>query len=290
MYWIAVLLAMWPGAGIAQEREREGPERHPDRMEESVRRAPRRGFETDQAPGLRRMANPRRTVRLGALTKAERQPAIRKPGLTPVGVARAVPADALAQGEWSVTPEGTRVWRLQLQSAEAESVRVRFADFHVGAGKVWLFGAAGSDGVGPYSGDGLFGDGAFWSDLVGSDTVTVAYEPEATDSTTAVPFRVEELSHRYATTAAGKRAADEPAAVRAAAAATCAVDLSCHPNYAEPAAAVALMLFESGGKSYQCSGALLNSATDPVLPYFLTAMLDNSCILPKIHASCLWGR
>lgn len=283
MYLIPLLLALLPASLPAQNRER--PDRNPNRMDEAVRRAPQRNAAAETTTrSLRRLSNPRRPVKLGALTNAERRPAVRKPGLTPVGVARTVPADAFDKGEWSTTPEGTRVWRLQLQSADAESLRVKFADFHLGTGKIWLLGSGSTETIGPYTGDGVFNDGSFWSDLTAGDTLTIAYEPDPTDASSTIPFRIEELSHRYGATASARLAADEPVAVRAAAAATCAVDVTCHPNYSDPASAVALMLFESGGKSYQCSGALINSATDPVLPYFLTA---NHCVSTAEEAKSL---
>src|SRR3954469_21487680 len=104
------------------------------------------------------MPRPGRKYSLKALTSAETASARRKLGLTVVGIDRSLPADVLSQGQWSTSPEGKQVWRLALQSSGAEALRLRFADFHAGAGQVWIFGSV-TDGsaatLGPYTGDGL---------------------------------------------------------------------------------------------------------------------------------------
>jgi hypothetical protein len=167
-----------------------------------------------------------------------------------------------------------------IESTGAEAVRVRFTDFHVGEGKVWVLGE-GESTDGPYSQDGPFNDGTFWSDLVEGASVTIAYEPsEATSA--EIPFKLAELSHRFVTIGATTKASDVD--VKKAAAASCTLDSTCYSDYEEPASAVALMIFESGGSSYHCSGALISSASEPALPFFLTA---NHCISNADEAKSL---
>lgn len=237
-----------------------------------------------EGTSLRKMARPGRQFSLGRLGEAEARPVIRKPGLTPVGVSRMVPSDAMNAAEWSATPEGRQVWRLALSSTGAEGLRVRFSDFHVGEGKVWLFGPDGDASnlsAGPYTGDGPYGDGTFWTDIVLTDSVIVAYEP-AGDGGDAIPFKIADVSHRFAR--AVKAAVKTDTTTPVAAAASCTVDSTCHPEYSEPASAVALMLFESGGSTYQCTGSLINSASQPAVPFFLTA---NHCISTADEARSL---
>jgi hypothetical protein len=199
--------------------------------------------------------------------------------LAAVGVNRALPGDILKQGEWSTTPEGKRVWRLSLQSTGAAALRVRFTDFHVGAGRVWVLG---TETIGPYTGDGPFGDGTFWTDMVTGDSLIIAYEPDASAGETT-PFRPVEVSHRVAR-ATAKSATADVTVQPLAAAASCSLDVSCYPKYTEPASAVALMIFESGGATYECTGSLISSASQPALPYFLTA---NHCISTDEEARSL---
>lgn len=262
-------------------------------MDGSIRRATARADQRADGlmESLRRLGRLRRPVRLRAPDASERRVETRKPGLTPVGVARPLPPDVKQQGEWSVTPEGQRVWRLSLQSTGAESLRVRFTGFHAGSGLVWLFGpeSDGTTAVGPYTGDGPFGDGTFWSDLTPGDTVTIAYQPDPGAVGDEVPFHVAEVSHRFGASVPQSSAlsAGDPGEVSAkpaVSAASCAVDATCYAAYREPASAVALMIFESEGKSYNCSGSLISSAADPAVPFFLTA---NHCISTPEEARSL---
>jgi hypothetical protein len=162
-------------------------------------------------------------------------------------------------------------------------VRLHFKDFHVGAGEVILLGVDST--VGPYTGDGPFGDGDFWTDMVGGDSLVLAYTPPVDAPTEMLPFGLLQVSHRFRS--AAKRSltatadeADPPAAT----AASCAVDVTCHSEFSEPASAVAMMIFESGEETYTCSGSLIASAAQPPVPVFLTA---NHCISTAEEARSL---
>jgi hypothetical protein len=254
------------------------------KMEGAIHRAAERSSpQALSGDTIRRMARPSKRLALGALRSDESRPVSRKPGLNPVGVSRELPVDSLAQGEWSITPEGTPVWRLSLSSTGAETLRVHFTGFHVGSGKVWLFGTD-ADGApsnaGPYTGDGLLSDGEFWSDIVPGDSVIVAFEPAPDAAASgAPPFQILEVSHRIK-----KLSAKSPADNTPSAAASCNLDVTCYPEYSDPASAIALMIFESGGDSYECTGSLVSSSSQPALPFFLTA---NHCISDATEARSL---
>jgi hypothetical protein len=125
----------------------------------------------------------------------------------------------------------------------------------------------------------LLGDGEFWSDIVPGDSVIIAFEP-APDaaSTGAPPFQISQVSHRIKKLTA-KAADNAPSA-----AASCNLDVTCYPDYNDPASAVALMIFESDGSSYECTGSLVSSSSQPALPFFLTA---NHCISDATEARSL---
>ena len=115
------------------------------------------------------------------------------------------------------------------------------------------------------------------------DSVTIVYEPGDGTNSGAVPFQAIALSHRFASTKASSVNADD-VSVPKAAAASCSVDVSCHPEYSEAASAVALMVFESDGSTYECSGSLISSASQPAIPFFITA---NHCISTAAEAQSL---
>ena len=261
-----------------------------NKAEGKVHRASR-SAELKDAATAPRVARPARQFSLGRLRPSESRPVRRKPGLAPIGVSRALPAELKDTGDWSATPDGKTIWRVSVRSEGATALRVRFADFHVGDGKVWVV-ATDADGAqvsaGPYTGDGPYGDGTFWSDILASDSVIVTYEPTSVDATSlpGIPFTLAEISHRFAPMSA---AAPAPAdlkggVVQRSASASCTVEIACRPEYSEPASAVALMVFESEGESYQCSGSLLSSASQPAKPFFLTA---NHCVSTAAEAKSL---
>jgi hypothetical protein len=238
----------------------------------------------ESAEALRALAAPRRKVSLRRLNASESQPVSRKPGLTAAGITRELPADVIASGEWGATADGGRVWRVVIASEGADSLRVRFDAFHLGAGKVVLLGAADGVLAGPYSGDGPLGNGGFWTDLVAGDSMVIAYEPPAGSTNSEVPFRPAAVSHLFGTVKAVRSADDGGASTRLATAASCALDVACFPQYSGPASAVAMMIFESEGQAYRCSGSLVSSKAQPAQPLFLTA---NHCIGTEAEANSL---
>ena len=54
-------------------------------------------------------------------------------------------------------------------------------------------------------------------------------------------------------------------------AASCHLDISCYPEWAETARSVAHIVYEEDNSSYVCSGTLLRTTTSNNIPYFLTA-------------------
>jgi len=113
-----------------------------------------------------------------------------------VGAHRPLEARTLDKGKWQKLSNGARVWRLGIESPGAAGLRVHFAGFDAGAGKVWLHAEAGHgkpEVAGPYSGKGPHKDGDFWSDIVFSSSVIVEYQPAG--SARKVPFRIPEISH-----------------------------------------------------------------------------------------------
>ena len=103
-----------------------------------------------------------------------------------IGEHRTLSAAQLAKGKWSKKP---RVWRLAIKSTGAAAMRIHFREFHAGTGKVWVHN--GKERFGPYSGDGLYGDGDFWSHVIPGDRLIIEYAGESK----TIPFAAREVSH-----------------------------------------------------------------------------------------------
>jgi hypothetical protein len=157
---------------------------------------------------------------------------------------------------------------MALQSPGAAGVRIHFRDFHLPPGaKLWLHDGSGveSEIMGPYEGQGVYGDGEFWSDFVLADTIVVEYAPGTGTGGDALPFTVAEISHLLPGALPDAMAADRAQALLSPlawtgsasdprqAAATCHLDISCFPEWAETARAVGHIVFEEDSSSYVCS-------------------------------------
>ena len=135
-------------------------------------------------------------------------------------------------GAWQATVAG-RVWRLQITSPGARSLRLHFKNFNVGKGLVWLHNSRGQV-YGPYTGQGLFGDGDFWSDSAPGDRLTIEYQPDPMQADAAlakaVPFRVRRISHRVGGGPRQKAYLGGSLSQKAAELPEKQTDVSCSPN------------------------------------------------------------
>ena len=198
-----------------------------------------------------------------------------------IGLHRDLPSTAVRTGTWTTLGDGSRVWRLAIGSPAASGVRVHFTDFSIGKGQVWLYAEGAAEADGPYTAEGPYGNGDFWSATISAENVVVEYAAPAGVTGDAVPFRVRQLSHQAALVdaeieagyAAQARAADlaanSPAPlstftldlalatanasstasnnrgkVSTDPAATCNADLNCYPDWANAKRSVAHLQFE----------------------------------------------
>lgn len=197
-------------------------------------------------------------------------------------------------GSWTTLPDGRQVWRLTIHSEQAAGLRVEFQDFSVGAGKVWIHsGETGGDVDGPYTDQGLYGNGDFWSGTVRGDNLVVEYEPEpGRDAQGAPPFRIRRIAHEVdsivpaATAALSPRRQIAVAAVGPASssaigvatgdpAASCNLDPNCYPEWHDSMNSVAHIVFEEteGDQTgtFACSASLVATRNASFKPYLLTA-------------------
>lgn len=204
--------------------------------------------------------------RLGPVRKTELDAVVRHPQLPVIGIERSLDAVPQSGGEWLALDDGRFVWRMAIQSEGASGVRVRFHDFAVAAGAVWVYSEDHRQVFGPYSGSGIDDSGDFWSHAVFADTVVIEYL--ADQRANAAPFSVTRIAHLMA--------AEQPMSTG-----NCELDATCYSPWGGIASGVAMYIFETGGASYQCSGALVNNSNNDSRPYFLTA---NHCISTEAMA------
>jgi hypothetical protein len=248
----ALLSGLLSGTAAGQALTRLGPLERPARAELRTAAAMPASFKlgvSTPAP-----------YRLGAVQKTELDAVARHPQLPLMGIERSLNAAPQARGEWLALDDGKAVWRTAIQSDGASGVRVHFHDFAVATGAVWVYSEDRSQVFGPYTGSGIDETGDFWSHAVFADTVVVEYL--ADQRVEAVPFSITRIAHL--TTSQQTMSAG-----------TCEIDVSCYSPWGGIASGVGMYIFQTGGASYACSGALVNNSNHDSKPYFLTA---NHCI------------
>ena len=220
-------------------------------------------------------------VTLGGLTDGERSRLGRVGSKQRIGVHRELSQGALDGGAWTILPDGRSIWQLTIQSNGAEGMRVHFTEFSVGAGKVWVHSGNSVDG--PYTGEGPYSNGDFWSSTIDGESLVIEYAaaPEA-EAGARPPFRVRRVAHQ----ALGVSAAVNPPLVVAPFAdplpgrvidfaASCNLDVKCYPEWQDSKRSVAHLQFEeTQGEekgTFLCSGSLLATRDDSFKPYLLTA-------------------
>ena len=121
--------------------------------------------------------------------------------------------------------------------------------------------------------------GLFWSPVLEGDTAGLEiFVPEAAVAP-EVALRVAYVSHLVDSPMVSRESAGPKAA------APCEIDIACHSSsWGSTAQAVARMVFTTGGRTYLCSGTLLNDRSSTRTPYFLTA---NHCLSTNSVAATL---
>ncbi len=181
-----------------------------------------------------------------------------------VGLHRPLPPNSLDSGSWVALSDGKRVWLLTIHSTGAAELRVQFGDFAAASGTVWVHNGEEIDG--PYTADGPYGNGEFWSGVLKGDKATIEYEPAGqTKGAGRPPFSVRSIAHL--TTDISVPTPDP--------AASCNLDVNCYPDWLTSRNSVAELIFEitDPGEegTYVCSGSLVGTRDNSFKPYLYTA-------------------
>ena len=124
----------------------------------------------------------------------------------------------------------------------------------------------------------------WWTPDVGAGDATVEVVLPAGTAANALRISIPVVSHIYQNLSLPTEA-ELAEAAKADTSAACNLDASCTNNYQTERNAVARMVFtRSDGKSYLCTGTLLNNTKGDFAPYFLTG---NHCISTQSSASSM---
>jgi Trypsin-like peptidase domain len=182
-----------------------------------------------------------------------------------IGVNRSVEVSPNTRAQKFVNPDGSEVIVLIIKSSGASGIGVHFRNFALtDAEEVYVYGA-GSDSIvfGPYTNNGPWSSGDFWSGTVNGDTVVIEFYTRPDEN--GKGFEIFEISHVFSELDWRSRS-DEPYVL------ACEHDASCYGDAEKDA--VGRFVFNNNG-AHVCTGTLLNDLAQDRTPYFLTA---NHCV------------
>jgi hypothetical protein len=187
-----------------------------------------------------------------------------------IGVGRAfdppivVSRSAVPASEWTLLPNGWRIWSAELVSSGALGIRVHLEALALPAGvRVLVYDPLNpAQSRTPIASETLAGEQEAWAQTTYAEKAVVECEVPPGVDTRTVEFTVSGLSHLYRL----------PVAKALLTADGCHNDVTCYPEWAQEAAGVARIEFVDGGNTYLCTGCLLDSPyTNAPADYFLTA-------------------
>ncbi len=189
------------------------------------------------------------------------------PGPERMGVSVPVGIGMDQAGTWDQLEDGTRIWRLTLNSPGAVALGVYYDRFFLPeGGRLFLYNAAKTQVIGAYTASNNHESGLFATEFIQGDQVTLEYVQPA-DVTGQADIRISELAYAYRfiefTDEGLTRGGSWP----------CMINFSCPEGigWEDQSRGIARMSIKIGWNYYWCSGSLINNTSNNRVPYFLSA-------------------
>jgi Trypsin-like peptidase domain len=182
-----------------------------------------------------------------------------------IGVNRSVAVSPKTRAQKFANPDGSQTIVLIIKSSGASGIGVHFRNFELSRGEqVYVYGPA-ADGIvsGPYTNNGPWGSGEFWSGTMVGDTAVIEFYTRTDNK--GEGFEIFEVSHIFPELDWRLRFG-EPDVLG------CELDASCYGDLERDA--VGRFVYQNNG-TFVCTGTLLNDRAQDFTPYFLTA---NHCV------------
>jgi hypothetical protein len=207
-----------------------------------------------------------------------------------IGFGRELPAAAhtvpLPELTWIAAADGGRTARIEIASPGAAALRVALVlpATHPDLSVRFAGSAANATVFGDYPVNAIAEEsmrsGVFWSPVLAGDTAIIELHAAADASIAGVVLRVPRISHMLVTGADLNSSSAVTKATGIGAAGACEVDIACVTPASQAilnlAKAVARLQFVGAdGRSYLCTGTMLNDSTQSFTPYLHSA---NHCL------------
>jgi len=170
-------------------------------------------------------------------------------------------------GIWTILPDGTRLWQLNLQAKDAIALMVYYSDFFIPkGGKLFIYNAAKTQILGAYTHITNPVGGRFATEFVAGDAITLEYVAAPDCEVPHIEIEAIGYGYNHLTAHSGVvslRRASGP----------CEVDINCEEGDAwqNQKKGVCYMTQRINNRTYLCTGSLVNNTAQDLKPYILTA-------------------
>lgn len=171
-------------------------------------------------------------------------------------------------GVWTELKDGKRIWRLHIQSKNAEALAVYFKEFQLSDhSELFLYKPDYSQVLGAYTSENNSDTKLFATELIEGDEFVIEYVVKGTTET-KIPFIIDEVAYIYRDAGFGAKnlkgfgGADD-----------CEININCAEgeDWQSQKRGVARIQVKKNGSLFWCTGSLINNANQDFTPYFLTA-------------------
>jgi PKD repeat protein len=185
--------------------------------------------------------------------------------LRKVGVSILVNLNLKNSGSWEVLPNGDRIWRLQIQAADALALGLYYSNFNIPHGaRLYIYNPQQTQVIGAFTESNNPTCGLFATELIGgSSCILEYYEPSRCRGLSVID--IAEVAYVYRDyKVSAKDFGDSE---------SCEVNVNCSEgtNWQNQKKGVARIFLKVGTQYAWCSGSLINDQPQDCSPYFLTA-------------------
>ena len=170
-------------------------------------------------------------------------------------------------GSWHTLPDGTTIWQLNLQVKGAIALILYYSDFYIPeGGKLFIYNAEKTHILGAYTQRTHPSGGRFATEFVAGDELTLEYV--ASPDAVMPRIEIEAIGYGYnhlmiQNGSVSLRRPSDP----------CEVNINCEEGDAwqNQKKGVTYIAQRIGGRTYLCSGSLVNNTAQDLKPYILSA-------------------
>lgn len=189
-----------------------------------------------------------------------------------IGVQRKVKLSPVNCGRWTTLEDGSRVWRVAVQSPGARFVSLFFSHFRLPQGaEMYFYDATGYLVLGRYLSDDVKPDSTFFTQAIPGETVYIEYHIPQSCSDNG-ELLISELCHGYKDFLRDDMLPSRKGAIGNSEG-NCHINIACATadNYRDQSHAVCCITISTTQGTYLCSGTLMNNTALDKTPYVLSA-------------------